>query len=201
MDSATIAHIATAVTAGFLVGVGVWGVYETKMALRLSERAWVTPVGAIFRAEKKPPDPPFEKDRPIHFVVNFLNSGKEPAFSVTYKITNSEIDKFDPYTTTMDSVITPENNTCKGLMPESGRPSLPPSGNAVITMDSMHAESPFTTDDNIIGGSKFYMVQGCVAYRTFGDIHRSAFCYILEYVPVPKEGPGFAVCARGFYTD
>jgi len=70
LRSAAIAHYCTAGATIFLVGVGIWGVIETKHALKLSQRAWLAPVGAYLTF-------PLEKGKPIRFVVLTSNSGHE----------------------------------------------------------------------------------------------------------------------------
>jgi hypothetical protein len=196
-----VATLANAISSAALVVLGILGAMAAKHALDLTERAWVAPAGPIFRPEKPPPAAPLEKDRPIHFIVNLFNSGKEPALSVAYKISNYTVDSYDPVRSSMDDIVLPVNSTCDGLEPKGGRPSFPPSAVSSMTMDSMHAESPLTVDDRILNGSRFYAVQGCVAYLTLERVHRTGFCYVLEYIPSSKNPPAFSVCAQGFYID
>ena len=53
---------------------------------------------------------------------------------------------------------------------------------ANITFDTAHGDPQLYADDRIINGSKFYVVLGCIAYMTFNAIHRSGFCYVLEWI-------------------
>jgi hypothetical protein len=199
--TATGAHIATAVATIVLVAVGIWGVIEINHSLKLSQRAWVVPTGAAFRAETPPPGPNLENNRPIHFIVAFLNSGKEPGVEVNYAIRNYLIDGYDPSRTNLETLPIPENDTCRSLTAQKGRPAFAPNAVVGVTLDSAHGQHPLVVDDQIIKGGKFYVVEGCIAYVTFAEIHRSGFCYILENVPGRSTPLAFRICAHGFYMD
>jgi hypothetical protein len=201
MDSATGAQISTAVATIVLVGVGIWGVIEINHSLTLSQRAWVVPTGAVFRAETPSPGPNLQNNRPIHFIVAFLNSGKEAGVDVNYAIRNYIIDSYDPSRTSVETLVIPDNHTCRGLVAQKGRPAFAPNAVVGVTLDSVHGEPPLVADDRIIKGTKFYVVQGCISYVTFAEIHRSGFCYILENVPGRSNPLAFRICARGFYID
>jgi hypothetical protein len=201
MDSATGAHISTVVATIVLVGVGIWGVIEIERSLKLSQRAWVVPTGAVFRPGTPAPGPNLENNRPIHFVVAFLNSGKEPGVDVNYTMSNYIIDSYDPSRTNVETLAIPDNGACRGLATQKGRPAFAPNAVVGVTLDSVHGEHPLVVDDRIIKGTTFYVVQGCIAYATFAEVHRSGFCYILENLPGRSNPLTFRICARGFYMD
>jgi hypothetical protein len=114
MQSATVAHVATAVATGFLVVVGVWGVWETKKALELSQRAWLSPIDAQLVI-------PLEIGKPIHFRLILQNTGREPARDVHFHLLNSTIEAYDPVTVSMNNITVPDNTSCDGIRPEQGR--------------------------------------------------------------------------------
>jgi hypothetical protein len=123
---ATVAHWANAIATAFLVGLGIWAAKATQRALELSERAWLSPVGAAIKpVEIKPADSPkganilvyVEKDRPIYFILFLNNTGKEPALNLHVRILNSTVDGYDSAKTTMESIEVPENTSCENLKP------------------------------------------------------------------------------------
>jgi hypothetical protein len=195
MESATLAHFCTAAATAVLVGVGVWGISATKNSLELSERAWVTATGAELH-----PLFPFEKNKAIHFTVSFVNSGRQPALDLNWRIRNTGIDSFDNNNVSMDTIDVPRNTSCVGLTTEKGRATLTPGTNYGIIFDSIHAEPPVYINDRIIDGSKFYVALGCLAYTTFEFLHHSGFCYVLTSSPT-EQRKVFEACASGFDAD
>jgi hypothetical protein len=159
-----------------LVVVGIWGVRTTKNALKLTERAWVSPVAAALRL-------PIEKGRPVTFDVVFINSGREPAIDINYRYFNSTIDSFSD-NIDIKTINLGQNTSCDGLMPESGT-NISPSGSSQLasgtwaTMNSLRGTPPYEVDDKVLNGDKFYVVKGCASYRTFEEPHHSGFYYIL----------------------
>jgi hypothetical protein len=206
----TVAHWANAIATAFLVVLGIWAARATQNALELSQRAWLSPVGAqITPLEIKPaestqgaPTPIFlKKDQPIHFALAVTNSGKQPALDIKVRILNYTIDGFDLEKTTMEALEVPDNTSCNGLLPEKGRLSIAPSAVAYHNLSSAFGEPSFTADDKIVSGEKFYVVRGCIAYETFGAVHRSGFCYFLENRQRGNVPPPFGDCPRGFQID
>jgi hypothetical protein len=171
----TLASIGTAAASLLLVAVGVWGVCETRAALELSQRAWLVPVDANYY--------PLLKDKPIHFIVWFANTGHDAARDLNSRLLNSTIESYDAAADTAENISVPDNTACEGLLPAKGTGSIPPSTSNIAggrTFDSIHGELPLSVDDRILRGDKFYVARGCVAYTTFNSVHHSAFCYILQ---------------------
>ena len=194
--SPTLTALATALI-GF-VAILQWLTFEkTDETLKIQQRAWVSPIGAGLRI-----NPPI-KDDGISFALSFLNSGREPATGIKIKIENSTIDSYDPKFTDVSTITVPTNHSCVGLLPDVGRAIIPPTGNALaqISQNSIHGDPRMVTDDRIISGAKFYVVQGCAAYWTQNKIRHSSFCYILESYfqpPIPQRLFNFVTCATGF---
>jgi hypothetical protein len=191
-------HLANAVATAVLVAVGIWGVLETKNALELSQRAWVSPIGGRLTA-------PLQKDRAVHFAVFFLNTGREPAVDVASRIQNSTIDAYDPQTTDIRTIKVPDNTSCSNLSTEKGSVLIAPSpqGTATILIfDSIHGDPPLYVDDKIVNGTKFYVLRGCLVYKTYEKVHHSSFCYIAAPIPGTNwDQTPFANCATGFEAD
>jgi hypothetical protein len=134
---------------------------------------------------------PLEKDKPIQFRITFLNTGREAGRDINIQIANSTIDGYNPFTTSMKYIKVPDNTTCEGLSPVKGGGYFPPSLTGAVDdykLDSFYGEPPFSADDKIVDGDKFYLVRGCVAYVTFGSVHHSSFCYVLETSYVYEAG-------------
>jgi hypothetical protein len=193
--NAKYVNIATTVATFFLVVVGIWGVLTTKNALKLTERAWISPVNAALQL-------PIEKGKPVRFNVIFINSGREPAVDVNYYYVNSTTDSFSD-DIDIKTIELGVNTSCDNLMPESGT-NIPPSGSSQFatgiwaTMDSLRGKPPYEVDDKVLNGDRFYVVKGCASYRTFKEIHHSGFCYILlgpkssakwQFIPYPRGFP------------
>jgi hypothetical protein len=190
----------TALATIFLVMVGIWGVVETRHALELSQRATISTIGV--QMTKSPP----EKNEGIKFAVLVMNTGKDPAIDVVFAFHVTTIDSYDPAFTSMSNISVSANTTCAGLQPKPGRAVLAPTLSGTIhgwSYDTIHAVPPFRTDDRILDGSKFAVIQGCAAYNTVNQAHHSAFCYILETRLAEDKSRtwNFAGCAGGFDMD
>jgi|GEM_PF-4801898 len=205
------ANIWNAVATVFLVIVGIWGIIVTKRALELNERAWIAPLTAQLTTAP-------ENGSPLHFIIAFINSGRQPARDVTFAIQNAAIDSFDPLKSDMYDIVVPPNTSCANLVSGKGRVIIPPvsTGGAFSNQfDTIRGSPPFYADDRILNGSKFYVVRGCVAYNTYETIHRTAYCYVLQALTQFQNPPQgqvppnvangrafvFATCAGGFDAD
>src|SRR5271157_2354112 len=209
---AIVAHWVNAIATATLVVVGIWAAIATQNALQLSERAWVSPLGAQIRAlpavdiaKDAPTSVYVEKDKPIYFYVILNNSGREPALNLNTRLLNYTIDGYDPKRTTLASISVPENTACENLQPEEGRPPIAPSSPSYNMLSSVFGEPSFTADEKVVSGEKVYVIVGCSAYLTFGSVHRSGFCYMFEtghvVNTVPNAAPTFVPCNRGFSMD
>jgi hypothetical protein len=74
---------------------------------------------------------------------------------------------------------------------------------AAELVERVHGEPVYYVDDKVASGDKFYVVHGCVAYRTFGKIHHTQFCYILEtnHSGADWMHTPFVTCGSGFEAD
>jgi hypothetical protein len=177
----------TALATIFLVVVGVWGVIETKGALEATQRAWLTPISAQVTRQ-------LVVDQGIRFGITFINPGREPATDVVLKFRNDTIESYNPLYTDMNDIPVPENKTCDGLKPVSGRSIISPTGPNVVgvawALDSRHGEPQFLVNDRILKGDRFYVVTGCAAYVTYYKPRKTSFCYVLErVVSIQTMGP------------
>jgi hypothetical protein len=183
----------TALATIFLVGVGIWGIYETRHSLKLSERAWLSVVTLGLTA-------PFEDGKPIHFNVVGVNFGKQPAINVAYAQENGTIKA--PPNDDWSGMQVGENHTCDGLKPIKGSIAVLPSTNGLGSLrgsDSTQGISPMVASKAILDGVIHYYVRGCVAYETFEEVHTSSYCYVLQSKPnTPVNQMPFLTCPTGF---
>jgi hypothetical protein len=211
----TFAHLTTALATLFLVGVTACGILEAKRALELSERAWITPGTSPPFLARQP-----ERNEPIRFVIPFLNTGKEPAFDLVVAIDSFTIEPYNTEMANIVDVVVPKNNSCDNLKPVTGRAVFPPSPvntNYAIFEDSIHGQPPLRVENQILNGTRFYGVNACFAYNTFGKPHHTGVCFILTYgqpqqpqpqqpqpqqqQPQPTPQFQFGPCASGFNAD
>jgi hypothetical protein len=152
-------------------------------------RAWVGPNGASV-------DGAITTGNPAIFVINYQNSGRQPAtgfvsyiapFIITADEANSPISKI------------PENvANCRRMEPIEGAQVVYPStgfgGNQYhTTIDKS------LVDDQVIKGDKLIVIVGCFSYITFDLPHHSASCFF--YKGGTTKGPELNFCAHGSYAD
>jgi hypothetical protein len=176
----------TALATLFLVGVGIWGVLETRRTLELSERAWLATIGGQVTA-------PLEKTRAIHYAINFSNSGREPAADLNIRTEISMIDAYDPEYTDMTNIKVAENNVCLNLEPIRKRAVIAPNLTFAFTNDTLRGTPSIVADDAIIKGSKFLVINGCVAYKSLERTHHTSFCYIIESRDIKPQNQNVTV--------
>jgi len=176
--SNAIATVLSAICTALLVGVGIWGVIATGNSLELSERAWISVVGGGFSQI-----PPTVKE-PLHFIISYINSGKEPATDLNFAFMWDTIDA--PQNDDFTNVRLPENTTCTGLEPKPGVVASPLPTNVYNRgNDTGRGDHPvFLTNDELTG-KKYVIIQGCIAYRTFEKVHKAGYCTIFQIKPAP----------------
>ena len=183
-EATAIGTAILAVATLILAVVAIVTLRQTEYITKQSERAWLSPVAGLLQQ-------PFEVDKVIRIAVAFTNTGREPAFDVTYAQENAIVKApaFDDWAT----FSVGKNNTCDGLMPRPGALAVYPSSaglaTAFRTFDSGSGTNPLTATKSVIDGTFTYYMHGCVAYRTFGDVHHSAFCFVI-YNPANRAAPG-----------
>jgi hypothetical protein len=179
-----------------------------------AERAWLSPMGAILQQI-------IEEDKPISFDLFFQNSGKQPAFDVVFRQQNAIIKA--PPKTDWSGFVVDKNNTCEGLEPSVGAltvypNNIGPMGTSFRVFDSASGINPILANKPIADGTLTYYVRGCIAYKTFGETHHSAFCYAILHnsttgpptsvppttpqIPQPPQSQNILVnCPSGFEAD
>lgn len=144
----------------------------TRDAYVASQRAWVGPSNAKIDGE-------IAIGKALKIVVDYLNTGREPALNFIYTI--------DALTSTLDDekngitmakinaafTACRESQVINGgsvVFPSTG--GINPSGQAVTitTNDSF-------VDQDIVDGNNIAVVDGCFVYKSIGIVRHSYFCY------------------------
>lgn len=173
------ADTSSAIATFLLVIVGIWGVIATGNALELSERAWISVVGGGFTTA------PAAKD-PIHFAISYMNSGKEPATDLNFSDSWDAVDA--PPNDDFTSMKLPENVNCAKIEPKSGLVASPLPNNVYNRgFDTGRGDHPLFLGDDELGGKKYVIIQGCIAYRTFNKVHKAGYCTIFMIKPAPAS--------------
>src|SRR6185437_15782839 len=163
------------IATAFLVGVGWWGIDATNDALEHSERAWIIPLGMQ-------PVGTIEKEKPIKFILTIANPGKEPATQVTFSFHFYTIDAYDPIVADMNDIVVPSTESCSALAANGTELYGPTSLGIAINKNgnSGRGTPQVIADQKLANKEKFLVVEGCIAYVTFGCLRHSSFCYVFD---------------------
>jgi hypothetical protein len=140
------------------------------VSMLLSERAWVAPIEAVFT---KPP----AINSIVAAVVQYQNTGRLPAtdlaiaqdmrYVATYRVRGSY--GFKP----------PRIKSCENLLPMKDGETVFPSQRTIYTT-GIPPEKALLYRDTLQQKSEVLVWQGCCAYRTFAQPHKSRFCFWLR---------------------
>jgi hypothetical protein len=146
-----------------------WATYaEKRLAAALSyQRAWVGPTSA--RVVE-----PLEIGKPATLLVEYANTGHEPAVNMTYGI--DVLSVAPPNDAKLDEFF----KRCNETAPAAGQVVFPSTGLSVQRMSA--ALKPELVDRQLVEGEKTLVVAGCFLYRTAASdaIRRTFFCYLLN---------------------
>jgi hypothetical protein len=187
-----------------LMLVAVGGLYwtthalvtEAKSSFEEGTRAWLAPVAASLISQ-------VENDKPINIGLQYNNVGRTPAsdVNVSYQLLifpNEAVDNGKA----MAAIAS--KDVCEGVEPASGSEVIYPGpGRAQLILTITPTDSKtgkrIPLYDNYIGGRHTLAAQFCIAYKTFGVTHKSAFCYL--HRPATGAGLNFNQCSLGNHAD
>lgn len=165
----------------------------TREALVAGNRAWLAPISGTFQ---KPP----VLGQPILLVVNYQNTGREPArssvhFQSVWKVNTTKNlgggVRFTPV----------PNTTCNGLVPSEGSQTIYPSATQFY-QSSIPPRADFVVDNALINQDIILQWQGCFVYLTFDSPHKSAFCFWLRPIDnEPITNWSWNFCTSGNFAD
>ena len=159
-----------------LVVVGIWGIFATENSLELSERAWLGSSGSMVSLQPT-------AAQPLHYVLLFMNSGKEPALDLNFAQDSGSIEV--PPNDDLANAVTRDNVTCDNLMPLKGGGVVLPGAGLQRGIDTGRGAHPIFVNDDVLKGRHYIYTQGCVAYRSFGRVHHTSFCFLYQIKPLP----------------
>ena len=157
---------------------------------RKADRAWLGP--ASVRLNERPVG-----GKRLEFVVEYQNTGRQPALSVAYFLGSHALPESDKRGANRDRALE-DVKSCKLLMPEDQQVIFPGKGNlepyrpvSDLLQTAVDAQVPIYVD-------------GCFAYWTVDGPHHTAFCF--KYDPdFPRhdaEGKLMLdLCDFGHYAD
>ncbi len=141
--------------------------HETLVA---ANRAWVTPVsGFLFEAPAV--------GKTLAFYVLYGNAGKEPA--INFVAQEEYLDSIDPPApnTSLYTILpkTKLQDICATTRAAKDGGVVYPSGLREYTY-KVSTQRPITAE--VQSGSKLIVAHGCFAYETFGNEHKSEYCFV-----------------------
>jgi hypothetical protein len=160
-----------------------------------AQRAWVGPFDAHL-------DGKLAVGGDIDVMVNYVNTGREPALSFNYTT--------DQFVATVKEGVSDEGTKrvgdnlqkCLATDPVAATaatqvvyPTLSGSGFGQLRA-TIHG---LDVDGDVLSGTKTILVPGCFTYRTFGQIRHSAFCFFFQATKTKPEH--LAYCGFGSYAD
>ncbi len=131
------------------------------------QRAWIGPVDARLEGEIK-------QDGELKVVVTYQNSGKEPGYNFVEDIKDVTYTKTDDNNGIVSEQLGLDAAACMQREgPREAQVVFPSTGFASyelrIEIDKSHI------DDAIVNGENTLFINGCLAYRSFGEFHHEAY--------------------------
>lgn len=181
--------------------VGLWIatrdlVNDAKKSSITNLRAWLGPTNASMNSD-------LGKSQPIEIVVEYQNTGKEPATNFMHTIELSAIPSktfFPQIPDNGDDIIGGGYGwvvSCDPSKQSAGPVVFPSSGVNSYRLNAILDKK--LIDDSVISGDKVIVLQGCFAYKTTGKIHHSLFCYY--YKSGVTKIANLDICPSGQYAD
>jgi hypothetical protein len=158
-----------------------------ELSLTAGQRAWVGPVDAVVSASRDPigqPAPPVV-GQPLYVFLSVRNTGTSPATNANYRETVS----LAPLDETKDCLSLPE---------ALGGPAIHPSAEHMNQTKIVEVAGA-NVDEALLRGEKTIFINACVAYRTFGRIRHTAYCYYFNSRHTSQMHLG--ICGHGHYAD
>jgi hypothetical protein len=163
----------------------------SRESLIAAGRAWVGPRLARITS-------PIEIGKPIELVIDYANTGREPALDFVFSIDGFLSSAAEEKRGTSFARISVALNNCSGASEAGpGQVVFPSTGfssyNLNVTVPNQ------TIDQNIIDGDKTLIIQGCFLYKSFKVVRHSYFCYF--YRGKTTKAESLNICTAGHYAD
>jgi hypothetical protein len=195
-----IAIIVSSVTGffAFLAAIAAivsgWIFYNQLNEMREDRRAWVGPVSAGF------PNGLPQVNNPGNVVVNYHNTGREPATDV--------FSDLNPYIATLaeglkgipQAHIAEQVKKCQNSPPVIGAPVVFPTTPGFSSYNTSRMIEGNLVDWDVLYGTRLIFITGCYVYNTLGATHRTSFCYRFQNGP-NMTAKTWVFCSTGNYAD
>jgi hypothetical protein len=174
-----------------LAVIGYWALDESRRALETTQRAWVGPQNLHI-------DGALAVDRPLNLIVDYHNTGRQPALDFFYQIDPKIFTLAESESDDMARASIAYTEKCRSALPLKGYSVIYPTSGFSTYNLSFEIEKELI-DWSIIYGTNIIVVSGCFAYNTASDAHRSSFCYFFQNGRTRPTA--WAVCRKGNYAD
>lgn len=154
-------------------------------------RAWVGPQDAHL-------DGTPTKDQTLTVVVNYLNTGREPALGFAYSVKPFPVVRNGESYAVGTSGLNDFTKTCNALERPIASGVVYPS-TTFTSYELSTTIDPNMVNDQLIEKKLPVAVMGCFAYKSAGDVHRSEFCYL--FIPDKTKPEHLNICADGNYAN
>lgn len=164
-----------------------------------ASRAWLGPLTTTINS--------VQKDKALEGVVQYQNTGREPATDVLPNISTKIylLDEWNSGTAAKEIIALAEK--CLAIsetqLPRGLQVVYPNIGFSTYQLhfDTNKGAEPdkIIVTDDMIAGKTIFKVQGCFIYRSIGSIHHSAFCYF--YQGNSTSLPNLNICNVGNAAD
>ena len=172
----------------FLVAKGALDL--NRSALVASNRAWIAPLGLDLTG-------PIEATKNLPFNIYFSNVGKSPAIVASTGeviILSKSVSAFQT-----SPVFAGPNLTCDNLqVPEVGEITF--HDDKKDHWNSSFVDAKYVTPE-ILSGESYLIVRGCIRYRTIGELHKTAFCYVAVKGDMKSSRTHTEACGDGNFAD
>lgn len=163
---------------------------DSEKSLVASSRAWVGPTDARITSG------PLAVEKPTKVVISVRNSGREPAREFRWIPTKIISTKSD---VTLDQKVDTNLKFCLGTPSQKFGQVIYPTGGIGEGFEFTIPFDGSEIDQDVIDGQKVIVVQGCIAYESFGATRHSAFCYFFDNKSSVLEH--LNICAGGSSAD
>jgi hypothetical protein len=164
---------------------------DGRVALEQNQRAWVGPVNTGFETT-------LTVDAPIPVMVNYHNTGREPARDVFYDLDYFVITEAEDRAGGTNRRVADYVGKCFGTAPPKGYTVVfPTTGFSSYT--GMKEIPGASIDWDVMYGVKFIVLTGCYVYITNNETRRTTFCNFFQNGRTSARS--WAFCPTGNYAN
>lgn len=174
-----------------LAVIGYWALDDSRIALETTQRAWVGP-------ENLHIDGTLTIDQPLHLIIDYHNTGRQPALDFFYHINPKIFTIGEDASGEVMRASTEYMTKCRNTPPSKGYTVIYPTSGFSNYSLSAEIEKDLI-DWNIIYGTNIIVISGCFVYKTANVIRHSGFCYFFQNGRTRPTS--WNICRSGNYAD